>query len=111
MPVMGIVQLYIQRGVIFLEHGWFNEYEITRNIYNSLLEPEQGGGHFAVWGRGHFQDATPFPPVDSLHSQGNSFLCSNPICKAINRDLSEGVEATVAAQVLIQFSTLRSLPP
>ncbi|CAN0433903.1 unnamed protein product, partial [Ectocarpus fasciculatus] len=54
--------------------------------------------HFTVWGRGHFQDATPFPPVDSLHSQGNSFLCSNPICKAINRDLSEGVEATVAAQ-------------
>ncbi|CBN75534.1 expressed unknown protein [Ectocarpus siliculosus] len=84
--------------VIFLEHGWFKEYEITRNIYNSLLEPEQGGQHFAVWGRGHFQDATPFPPVDSLHSQGNSFLCSNPICKAINRDLSEGVEATVAAQ-------------
>lgn len=47
------------------------------------------------------QDATPFPPVDSLHSQGNSFLCSNPICKAINRDLSEGVEATAAAQVCV----------
>ncbi|CAM9482168.1 unnamed protein product [Ectocarpus sp. 4 AP-2014] len=88
--------------VILQEHGWFKEYEITRNICNNLLEPEQGGQHFAVWGRGHFQDATPFPPMDSLHSHGNSFLCSNPICKAINRDLSEGVEATVAAQVLIQ---------
>eukprot|EP00752_Nemacystus_decipiens_P006591 g5932.t1 len=84
--------------VIFLEHGWFKEYEILRGIYNRLLEPEQGGQHFTVWGRGHFHDATPFPPVDSLHSQGNSFLCSNPICKAINRDLSEGVEATAAAQ-------------
>ncbi|CAM9505385.1 unnamed protein product [Scytosiphon promiscuus] len=84
--------------VIFLEHGWFKEYEIMRGIYNGLLEPQQGGQHFKVWGRGHFQDATPFPPVESLHSQGNSFLCSNPICKAINRDLSEGVEATAAAQ-------------
>lgn len=53
----------------------------------------------ASYGFARFQDATPFPPVESLHSQGNSFLCSNPICKAINRDLSEGVEATAAAQV------------
>lgn len=26
-----------------------------RGIYNRLLEPEQGGQHFTVWGRGHFQ--------------------------------------------------------
>eukprot|EP00904_Undaria_pinnatifida_P008003 jgi/Undpi1/4332/HiC_scaffold_17.g07698.m1 len=84
--------------VIFLEHGWFKEYETMRGIYNRLLDPEKGGQHFAVWGRGHFQDATPFPAVDRLHSHGNSFLCSNPICKAINRDLSEGVDVNAVAQ-------------
>lgn len=40
--------------VIFLEHGWFKEYEIMRGIYNRLLHPEQGEQHFTVWGRGHF---------------------------------------------------------
>ena len=41
--------------MIFLEHGWFKEYETMRGIYNRLLDPEKGGQHFVVWGRGHFQ--------------------------------------------------------
>lgn len=45
--------------VIFLEHGWFKEYETMRGIYNRLLDPEKGGQHFAVWGRGHFQVRLP----------------------------------------------------
>ncbi|CAN0042713.1 unnamed protein product, partial [Laminaria digitata] len=52
--------------VIFLEHGWFKEYETMRGIYNRLLDPEKGGQHFAVWGRGHFQVRSGSGRVDTL---------------------------------------------
>lgn len=41
--------------VIFLEHGWFKEYEVVRGLYNRLLQPEKGGQHFPLWRQGHFQ--------------------------------------------------------
>lgn len=42
--------------MIFLEHGWFKEYESVRVVYNRLLHPDKNGGQlFTIWGRGHYK--------------------------------------------------------
>ncbi|CAM9499987.1 unnamed protein product [Chrysoparadoxa australica] len=75
--------------VIFLEHGCFKEYESLRLVYNSMLgvqAPRQSNP--SCMDQGDFTSALPFSPVAELHQHGNSFLCTNPMCRAIFNDLS-----------------------